>query len=110
MFDLFVSSLIYLLLIYFLLIYLSVESCLSTKAPAPEAKTTNLRPVLNSREYPFNLLGRGAIKYWVFEDTRKSNVGKTTKNSASGRANFCHSLSPKIIKIGHKPIEKIEIL
>ena len=47
-----------------------------------------------------------AKKYWFFEDIRKSDVGKTTKNSASGRTFFSRSPSPKIIQIGQELVEK----
>ena len=51
-----------------------------------------------------------AIKIWFFEDTRKSDVGKTTKNAALSQKCFSHSPSPKIIKIGQEFMEKSDIL
>ena len=51
-----------------------------------------------------------AKKYGFFEDIRKSDVGKITKNSVSGPGYFSRSPSPKIIQIGQEFMEKSEIL
>ena len=42
------------------------------------------------------------LKNWVFEDYRKSDVGKTTKIAPSEQTKFSRYLSPKIIKIGQE--------
>ena len=57
-----------------------------------------------------NNISNIAIKIWFFEDTRKSDVGKTTKNAALNQKYFSRSPSPKIIKIGQEFMEKSEIL
>ena len=42
----------------------------------------------------------------IFENSRKSDVGKTTKNTPSERTYFSRYPSPKIIKIGLETMEK----
>ena len=51
---------------------------------------------------------RGFSIAWsrLFEDISKSDVGKTTKNSASGPGAAPGPPSPKIIQIGREVIEK----
>ena len=53
-----------------------------------------------------NNISNIAIKIWFFEDTRKSDVGKTTKNAALNQKCFSRSPSPKIIQIDHEFMEK----
>ena len=51
-----------------------------------------------------------ANKYWFFEDIRKSDVGKTTKNTQLNQKCFSRYPSPKIIQNGREVMEKSEIL
>ena len=57
-----------------------------------------------------NNISNIAIKIWFFEDTRKSDVGKTTKNAALNQKYFPRSPSLKNIKIDQEFMEKSEIM
>ena len=50
-----------------------------------------------------------AKKYLFFEDIRKSDVGKITKNVALNLTYFSRSPSPKIIQNGQEFMEKSQI-